>query len=635
MDFFESQDVARRKTSLLVGYYVLAVALIIAGVYLAFAVIFLGAKARSGDSIEVSQLWNPTLAMWVMGGTLAVVLIGSLSKIAQLSSGGEAVARMLGGKLIDPGATDPQQRKVLNIVEEMSIASGVPVPPVFMLEDDSINAFAAGLSPSNAVIGVTRGSVEQLSRDELQGVMAHEFSHILNGDMRLNIRLIGVLHGILVIALIGYGIVRTTAGARHRSRSSSNKEGGNLPIVVLGLVLMAVGYIGVFFGKLIKSAVSRQREFLADASAVQFTRNPQGIGGALRKIGGWAGGSRISSSHAEEASHFFFANGLRSSLIGLMATHPPLEERINRIDASLLENVDGEAAQGSPVAAAEAAGVSGMASFAVQPDRVVASVGAPGADHLAYAHRLLERLPAVVSEAIHTPVGAMAVIYTLLLDRKEEVRGRQREYLRTHASGNVLAVMDSLRDAVSALGPAYRLPVADMSVVALRGLSADDYGVFSENVRSLVQADRQVDLFEYALRRMLKRSLAPVFEKGSSTPIRHRTLESVRKACGSLLSSLAYWGADEVGGAERAFRAGAERLGGALTLAPLEECGLDSVDGALDRLVEATHAIRKDVLDACVHCVASDRRVTVEEAELIRAVADALECPMPPLFGQV
>ncbi len=634
MDFFESQDVARRKTSLLVAYYALAVALIIVGVYLAFAFTFLGAKARAGDGVEVAQLWNPVLALWVIGGTLAVVLIGTLYKVAQLSSGGEAVARMLGGKLIDPGTKKPQQRKVLNVVEEMAIASGVPVPPVFLMEDASINAFAAGLSPSSAVIGVTRGSIEQLSRDELQGVMAHEFSHILNGDMRLNIRLIGVLHGILVIALIGYGIVRATAGARHRSRFSSSKESGNLPIVVLGLVLMAVGYIGVFFGKLIKSAVSRQREFLADASAVQFTRNPQGIGGALRKIGGWSEGSRIANSHAEEASHFFFANGLRNSLMGLMATHPPLEERIDRIDASLLQGVDTETPQMHSGGTPEVAGVSGMASFAVEPDEVVASVGAPGADHLTYAHHLLENLPAAINEAVRTPVGATATVYALLLDRKEDVRGRQREHLRAHAGETVLAAMDSLGDAVYQMGPEYRLPVADMSVVALRALSPDDYAVFSENVRSLVLADQQVDLFEFALRRMLSRGLAPVFEKVPSTAIHHKTLESVQDACTSLLSCLAYWGADEDGDADRAFQAGAVRLGKVLKLAPLDTCGLDSVDRALDTLVGATHTLRKDVLDACVHCVASDNRITVEEAELIRAVADALECPMPPLLAQ-
>jgi len=380
--------------------------------------------------------------------------------------------------------------------------------------------------------------------------------------------------------------------------------------------------------------VSRQREFLADASAVQFTRNPYGIGGALKKIGGWTGGSRIASSHAEEASHFFFANGLRSSLIGLMATHPPLEERISRIDASLLEGVDTGTAQTSPSVRPEAAGVSSMASFAVEPDQVVASVGAPGADHLAYAHQLLEHLPAAVGKAIHTPAGAMATVYTLLLDSKDDVRRRQLEQLRDHAGEDVLAVMDSLGDAVSALGPAYRLPLSDMSVVALRALSADGYAVFSENVRSLVRADEQVDLFEYALRRMLKRSLAPLFEKVSSIAIHHRSLDAVEEACASLLSCLAYWGADEAAEAEQAFQVGAGQLGRALVLVPLEACGLDSVDAALDTLVGATHAIRKEVLDACVHCVASDNRVTVEEAELIRAVADALECPMPPLFGQ-
>ncbi len=633
MDFFESQDVARRKTSLLVGYYIIAVALIIVGVYLAFAAAFLGVRAKTGGEADITQLWNPLLALCVVGGTLAIVLLGSVFKITQLSSGGESVARMLGGRPVDSHTHDPQERKILNVVAEMAIASGIPVPPVFLMDEASINAFAAGFSTSTAVIGVTRGCVEQLSRDELQGVMAHEFSHILNGDMRLNIRLIGVLHGILIIALIGYGIVRATAGSRHRSRSSNDKNGGTIPIVVLGIILMAVGYIGVFFGKLIKSAVSRQREFLADASAVQFTRNPQGIGGALKKIGGFAGGSRIDSSHAEEASHFFFANGLRRSFMDMMATHPPLEARIQRIDASLLADVDTAPSHTAPPPVAGAAGVTGLSSFAVAPEQVVASVGAPRAEHLDYARQLLAALPDDVNDAVRTPAGAVACVYALLQDGDATVRARQLAGLKGQVTDEVWAQMNALSAPLTALGPGSRLPVADLCVVALRSLDAAAYADFSRNVAAMVSADEQVDLFEYALQRMLKRNLLPHFEKVAAPAIRHTSLAPLQDACSALLSSLAHWGADETGDAERAFRAGADALAMPLPLMALDACGLNAVDTALDAMLAASHAVRKRILDACVHCVASDNRVTVEEAELIRAVADALECPMPPLFG--
>ncbi len=331
MDFFEHQEQARRKTGLLVVYFVLAVASIIVAVYLAVVAVFVGTQ---GDAVEA--LWLPQVFGPVAGGTLLVITVGSLYKMADLARGGEVVARSLGGRPVLANTCELRERVLLNVVEEMAIASGTPVPPVFLLDNESaINAFAAGTTPQNAVIGVTRGTIETLNRDELQGVIAHEFSHILNGDMRLNLRLIGLLNGILLIAMIGYVLMRTGSGSYRVgfSSSSSNRKGGN-PLPLLGLLLYVIGYIGVFFGHLIKSAVSRQREFLADASAVQFTRLPDGIVGALKKIGGLVQGSRLRTSQAEEASHMYFGNGLAAPFFALLATHPPLSERIRRIDPS-------------------------------------------------------------------------------------------------------------------------------------------------------------------------------------------------------------------------------------------------------------------------------------------------------------
>ncbi|MDZ4199116.1 MAG: M48 family metallopeptidase, partial [Kiritimatiellia bacterium] len=362
MDFFSHQEDARRKTRLLVFYYGLAVALILVSVYLVL-VIGLGAAA-SGEEESVIRWWNPQLFLSVSVGLLALIGAGTLYKIHQLAQGGEFVARSLGGRRVDPATTDVAERRLLNVVEEMAIASGAPVPPVFVMEEKGINAFAAGMTPSDAVIGVTRGCLETLTRDELQGVMAHEFSHILQGDMRLNLRLMGVLHGILLIALAGYFLFRSSLSAP-RSRSRENKDGGGLrfALVLLGLALLVIGYIGVVFSKLIKSAVSRQREFLADASAVQYTRNPSGIAGALRRIAGYSGGSRILSPEAEEASHLFFANSLSSAWAGLLATHPPLSERIRRIDAAVAMEIAAaeKGASRGPIAEGSRGPVAGFA----------------------------------------------------------------------------------------------------------------------------------------------------------------------------------------------------------------------------------------------------------------------------------
>src|ERR1017187_5460431 len=335
MDFFERQEKAHRNTKLLVVYFVTGVVLLIATIYLAVFLIFSGVNHKShrytyndgttGYGSTSFSLWNPQLFFGVTLGTLAVIVICGLSKTAQLSQGGSAVAEMLGGRLVDPSTSDPDERKLRNVVEEMALAAGVPVPQVYLLPDEhGINAFAAGHSTSDAVVAVTAGGVKLLTRDELQGVIGHEFSHILNGDMRLNLRLMGVIFGILCLAVIGRVLLYT------RGRSSKDKN----PLPLLGLALLVIGWIGVLFGRLIQAAVSRQREFLADASSVQFTRNPAGLAGALKKIGGLSFGSKLEAAHAEEASHMFFGNGMGESFFHMMDTHPPLAERIRAIDPS-------------------------------------------------------------------------------------------------------------------------------------------------------------------------------------------------------------------------------------------------------------------------------------------------------------
>ncbi|MBK1859645.1 M48 family metallopeptidase, partial [Cerasicoccus arenae] len=334
MDFFAAQDDAHSRTKLLIVYFVLAVISIIASLYL-LCMVFYSYSSTPENQPTRWVLWNlPTLA-GVSGFVVLLVGGASLSKIAQLKGGGGVVAKSVGGRKVDPGTRDPDERKLMNVVEEMAIASGTAVPEVYLLDkEDGINGFAAGYTPDDAAIAVTRGCVQRLSRDELQGVIAHEFSHILNGDMRMNIKLMGVLFGILLISIIGEGIMRAgfwgNVGAR---RDRDNK--GNA-IMLFGIGVMIIGYVGVFFGRLIQSAISREREYLADASAVQFTRNPEGIGGALMRIGG--AGSTVNHHHTSETAHFFFANALKSSFGGAFATHPPLDVRIKRV----MPNWDGK-----------------------------------------------------------------------------------------------------------------------------------------------------------------------------------------------------------------------------------------------------------------------------------------------------
>jgi len=427
VDFFERQDKARRNTKLLVFYFSLAVLSLILAVNIAVSLIFTGFTAANSID-EPSIGWSRSeLLFWVTIGTLAVILIGSVFKSLQLARGGSAVAELLDGRLINSNTSDADERKVLNVVEEMSIASGVPVPQVYVMDSEAgINAFAAGHSASDAAISVTRGCMKMLSRDELQGVIGHEFSHILNGDMRVNLRLMGLVFGILCLTVIGRILIRTS--------------GRKNPLPLLGLALIIIGWAGVFFGRLIQAAVSRQREVLADASAVQFTRNPSGLAGALKKIGGLTDGSRINSPHAEEASHLFFANGLGDSLF---ATHPPLVERIRALDPSF----DGRfprviqerpsdvspapgAAQlsrppqipGLPLVQAEGGG---FAAPFISQHAVIANIGQATTQHLRYAVDFHQAIPPRLEAAARDPLGAGALVCAFMLASEPSTQQKQ------------------------------------------------------------------------------------------------------------------------------------------------------------------------------------------------------------------
>jgi len=657
MNFFERQEEARRSTRRLVLLFLLAVVLIVAAVYLAVALVFTwAAEDRAAD------VWNPMVFAGVAAVTLAVIAAGTLYKVIALRGGGPAVARLLGGRPLPPNTRDFKERRLLNVVEEMALASGMPVPSVFVLDQEpGINAFAAGFSSADTVIGVTRGCLDLLSRDELQGVIAHEFSHALNGDMRLNLRLMGLLHGILVIAMIGYWLLRSQSG---RS-SGRGKKGGGGQVALLGVAFMAIGWIGVFFGRLIKSAVSRQREFLGDASAVQFTRNPSSIAGALKKIGGLPAGSRIANSHAEEASHLFFGNAMAKAFVAqlddLMATHPPLAERIKRIEPGFdgeLPAVDAEATSKLQLAAAEgeaAAGiVAGLAPAAARPapvaaprppspaasvdidaGRVADSVGTLDQAHLAHAASFMERLPAALRDTVREPSGACAVVFGLLLDRDPALRRAQLDELRRAADAPVHAETVKLSATLEACPTEARLSLIDLALPALRRLSEPQHRVFRSAVERLIAADAKISLFEFTLQRVLLRHLEPHFHPAPPPAVAYGSLRAVSRQASLLLSILAHAGQAQPERATQAFAAGARHLAdtrAVLSLLPFEQCGLAELDRALAELAKASPAMKRKLLGACAAAIAFDKRVTIQEAELLRAVADSLDCPMPPFL---
>ncbi len=628
MDFFERQDKARRNTRLLVFYFCVAVLSLVIAVNVAVSLILtLFAGTSSGG--ESSLGWSQSeLLVWVTLGTLAVILMGSVFKTLQLARGGSAVAELLDGRLINSNTSDADERKLLNVVEEMSIASGVPVPQVYVMDGEpGINAFAAGHSASDAAVSVTRGCMKLLSRDELQGVIGHEFSHILNGDMRVNLRLMGLIFGIVCLTVIGRILVRT--------------RGRKNPLPLLGLALIIIGWAGVFFGRLIQAAVSRQREALADASAVQFTRNPSGLAGALKKIGGLTYGSRIHSPHAEEASHLFFATGLSNSLF---ATHPPLVERIRALDPSfdgefpsVIEKPMPAQVSGQPQiptpSLLPAQGERFAAPF-ISQHAVVANIGQTSTQQLHYAVDFRDAIPPKLEAAARDPLGAWALVCSFLLASEPSTRQKQLEDLSTAVSGAIRDEIMQIWPETQGMPPQARIPLVDLALPALRQLSPSQFEQFRAATEALVASNNEKDLFVYMLRKIVVRHLERHFFPEQRQITQFYALRPLAPDCAVLLSATAYAGQENATEAYQAFTQGAESLSRAarceIPWLPPEQCDLSRVDAALARLSQAVPQIKKNLLNACAQTVAVDGAIQEGEAELLRAVADTLDCPVPP-----
>ena len=645
MNFFESQDRVRKNTFQLVFLFTLAVVTLIIMTNLLVMVAFgyIDSEQLQAGGPFLQQIdWQTFFA--VSAGVGAVVLVGSLYKIMALSAGGKTVAESLGGQLIPQNTDNLKYRKLLNVVEEMAIASGTPAPPVYVLADEAgINAFAAGFSPRDAVIGVTQGTIEHLSREQLQGVIAHEFSHIFNGDMRLNIRLIGVLNGILIIGIVGYYLLYSASFSR-RGRSSDKGAGA---ILALAIGLMVIGYAGTFFGGLIKSAVGRQREYLADASAVQFTRNPDGIAGALKRIGGLEYGSKVENPGASEVSHAFFAEGVSGFMQALSATHPPLARRILRIDPQWDGKFDtsdkpdsprdrGEASKKETMTREELAKkvvtvVTGAAMADVTNS--IDQIGNPSQETIGYARTLITEIPIAIKEAAREPYGARAVIYTLLLDSGQDIRNRQLKHLQAYADPDVFVLTHKLIAQMRGLDIKYRLPLIDIVIPALKQLSLNQYQVFRDNLVALIEMDSRVELLEWSLQKILFNHLDAQFFKLTHAKRRYSNAGQLKQEIGLLLSVMAYAGQQDQNEIEAAFSDAAKTLEiSGLQLVVKNKISLSDLDRSLQKLANLKPLAKPQLLIACATSVVHDQKISPVEFELLRAFADVLDCPMPPII---
>ena len=654
MNFFQHQDDARKKTAQLIGLLIAAVTclIIITAVFLAAFIYYFQAHATSVDAVAA---YNTSFAqhlltvatsatmLWIVLGVCVVVAWGSLFKAAELKKGGAYIAESLGGRPLIHESTDHDERRLLNVVEEMAIASGVPVPRVYLMEDNAINAFAAGTEYSNAVIGITRGCIKNLTRDQLQGVIAHEFSHIYHGDMRLNMRLVSMLHGILLIGLIGNVILSSTMHHGHGGYGRSRRGKGN-QLAVLGFGLVAIGFSGTFFGNIIKSAVSRQREFLADASAVQFTRNPLGIAGALFQINRYSQGSVLHASSAAEFSHFFFARGIKSFFSSMFSTHPPLNERIERImpnGKQLLESQvktrsdEPEYNQNEPPSSDASvapyasnfagAGIGSTSTTANEAKANIAtcisSIGNVGPRSLAASHYLLASIPNAIHAACQTPYQARAVFYVLLLSSEPTTKKNQIAYLQARANPVTFKEFVDLNVRMAGLDRSVRLPLMQLCLPSLLNLSEPQQRLFKTNLLALIKSDNAVSLFEWSALKLVTNAFDTQLKAAN---LSLNALKVDIETIAGFVSLLGNAGHQQAG-----FEAALKQLWPNYDGKYAPSRNLSQLDKAVSHLRRLKPLQKPQLLKALATVCLADGELNTREEEILRVIAAILDCPLP------
>ena len=644
MDFFEHQDKARGFSGYLFVLFGLAVACIIGAIFC------LSSFAVSTHKEYAELAWTFELAIISGVSSIIVIFLASVFRISSLSQGGKVVAESLGGTRLNGNTRDPFARQILNVVEEMAIASGTPVPPVYLMDEDGINAFAAGYSPRDAVIGVTRGCALKLNRDQLQGVIAHEFSHILNGDMRINIRLTGLIFGIVFLARIGRMMTNIGYISGGRRRSGKN-EGGGL-IIILGIGLLLIGGIGGFFGAMIRASVSRQREFLADASAVQYTRNPDGISGALQRIGGYTQGSTIKSPSAEEFSHMFFSAGISN----LFATHPPLPIRIRRIEPNWKNTYPDtdKITENTPRLnqASAVAGFAGSTTTSTRPKSSPQRSSTPpieggGSSHsaqtflkttqrldqekLKQVRSLISSIPENLINQAKEPFSARCLLFAMLLDANNQtVLKKQFQMINLQGEKGTGSETEKIKPHLSKLNAEQKFVLVEETRPAIAELSSLQFSNFQTLIVQLIEADQSIDLFEWCLHKVIEfdfgKNHSPRDQLHGRVSIRNRLPE-----CSVILGALAHHGqdgADPKPAFEEGFRALERNT--SIILPDKGSCGLSSMDQALVRLNKLSAVGKRSLIDACARTIDHDGKTTEVEIQILRGISSALSCPLGP-----
>jgi len=623
MDFINHQKQARSKSKRLLWLFPCAAFLVSSGIWslFAFVIWFLLLSDPSSESNEplgyFDVVFTVPLLCSFMGGTLFIILLSSIWKMVQLRGGGLKVALELGAVPLLAETATAREKQCLNVVEEMSIASGMPIPLTCVIESSSMNAFAAGTNPDNAVVAVTRGLLDELSRDELQGVIAHEFSHIVHGDIRINIRLVGVIHGMVVIGLIGERMMQAPDWmvARSDLKDLSVVRGFLIAvaIMILGLFVVLIGLVGTAMGRLLQAAVSRQREFLADAAAVDYTRYPDGIASALRKISGLRPSNRLRLSRVSEFAHFMFTNGCSS----WFATHPPIERRVAR-----LEGVDPESLGKLHEHAAQSV------FDLTNPIAALGLLGRSNSVTLSQAQVLLADIPARLRAAVQNEFGARAAVLALLLHGEDSHHGKQLNMIKSDLGPDLEKEVRLLHAYVASMDRVHRLIVIDICLPAISRLGRMECSTFSSVVTYCIEVDGRTDLFEWLLGRMVLRRLDATIMM-ASVPDGTLRLRTVSASAGIAIAAAALRGASTEQAAEEAFIIAISHLGIDQSMPDRSQITLSRLGVALDELGKATFDVKGRILEAILVACWHDGRIRPGEFEMVRAVADGLGIRMP------
>jgi Zn-dependent protease with chaperone function len=643
MDFFGAQARARQQSRLLGWGFALVVAMVIFLLNLIVLSVLRVAYAAKdhpepfGGSLAEWATAHPgtvLLTSLVVGGFIG---IASLTRMLQLREGGGYVARSVGGVRVERGTPDPRRRMLHNIVDEMALAAGIPAPEVYVLEkNDSINAFAAGHTPANAAVAVTRGALLKLNRDQLQGVIAHEYSHILNGDIRISIRLMGLVFGLMAISLAGRTMFRL---AGHSNR-------GAVPLLVVGLGVAVIGQIGFWGGRILQAWISRQRECLADASAVQFTRNPDGLRDALVRAAALSPPRLSGASGLEQVAHMLFVTATPR----LLATHPPLLQRLRALDPhftqaqleSMIRRAQSQWREAGPpeeslISAAVPAewndhGATLVSAAApAEAERIAGTAGNPGPGHLAYAVALRHSLPQELRASASAPEQARILLLALLAQAEPSSREAQLKLVATQLGVRAADAVQQAVKQVRLLSALHRLPAVLQLFPSLRGLPDTDRVVLAGLLGEMIRIDTRISVFEYSLEKLALRALDT--RAALNAPHGRQTLADRSGELGVVFAVLARHGARTDEQARHAYEAGIAAL------LPRQRPAYSVIENwvpAFDQSLDALRALRATakqlVVEALVRTIAHDALLTPEEAELLRAVCAVLECPLPPVL---